>query len=52
MIGISWCAGLVPALGLARRAGLAELVDRHVTVPGAAGAKVGCLVALGGIINE
>lgn len=42
-------AGLVPAAGLAGRAGLEELADRHLSVPGsagaAAGAKVGCLVA-------
>ena len=42
-------AGLVPALGLARRAGLNELAARWLTVPGgagvAAGAKVACLVA-------
>jgi hypothetical protein len=42
-------AGLVPALGVAQRAGLVELADRHLTVPGgagaAAGAKVACLVA-------
>lgn len=41
--------GLVPALGLAGRAGLAELSDRHLTVAGgagvAAGAKVASLVA-------
>src|SRR6266487_2814711 len=43
------CAGLVPALGLAARAGLADLADRHLTVAGgagvAAGAKVASLVA-------
>lgn len=42
-------AGLVPALSLARRAGLAELTDHHLTVPGGAGAaadaKVSALVA-------
>jgi hypothetical protein len=42
-------AGLVPALRLAQRAGLGELANRHLSVPGgagvAAGAKVGCLVA-------
>ena len=42
-------AGLVPALALAGRAGLAELAQRHLTVPGgagtAAGAKVTGLVA-------
>jgi DDE family transposase len=42
-------AGLVPAFGLARRAGLVELADAHLTVPGgaghAAGAKVAALVA-------
>src|SRR6266702_1833982 len=43
------CAGLVPALGLAARAGLADLADRRLTVAGgagiAAGAKVMSLVA-------
>ena len=42
-------AGLVPAVELARRAGLEQLVREHVTVPGgagvAAGAKVSALVA-------
>jgi hypothetical protein len=42
-------AGLVPVLALARRAGLGELADRHLSVAGgagvAAGAKVGSLVA-------
>jgi hypothetical protein len=42
-------AGLVPTVALAARAGLEQLVDRHLTVPGgagaAAGAKVGSLVA-------
>jgi len=42
-------AGLVPAVALARHAGLEQLADRHLTVPGAAGvaagAKVGSLVA-------
>jgi hypothetical protein len=42
-------AGLVPAVALARRAGLQQLADRQLSVPGgagvAAGAKVGCLVA-------
>jgi hypothetical protein len=42
-------AGLVPLVALAQRAGLASLVDRHLTVPGgagqAAGAKVSGLVA-------
>ncbi len=42
-------AGLVPAVTLAGRARLAELADRHLSVPGgagvAAGAKVGSLVA-------
>ena len=31
------CAGLVPVLGLAERAGLGEAVDRLVWLPGAAG---------------
>ncbi|MCW2542369.1 MAG: family transposase [Frankiales bacterium] len=42
-------AGLVPAVELAHRAGLAQLTGRHLTVPGgagvAAGAKVTALVA-------
>ncbi|MGI9092844.1 MAG: IS1380 family transposase [Mycobacteriales bacterium] len=42
-------AGLVPALALARRAGVGELAGRHLTVPGGAGhdagAKVSALVA-------
>jgi len=41
-------AGLVPAMGLAARAGLIELADRHLTVSGgpghAAGLKVSALV--------
>jgi hypothetical protein len=43
------CAGLVPALALARQAGLARLTEAHVTVPGgagvAAGAKATAIVA-------
>src|SRR5438132_9121757 len=46
-VGVVCRAG--PALGLAGRAGLAELADRHLTVAGgagvAAGAKVMALVA-------
>ena len=42
-------AGLVPAMSLAARAGLVDLADRHLTVPGgaghAAGLKVSALVA-------
>jgi len=42
-------AGLVPAMALARRGGLAELTDHHLTVAGgpghAAGLKVSALVA-------
>ena len=42
-------AGLVPVLALCQRAGLDQLADRHLTVPGgsgvAAGAKVSALVA-------
>ena len=42
-------AGLVPAMGLAARADLIDLADRHLTVPGgpghAAGSKVSALVA-------
>ncbi len=45
-------AGLVPAVALASRAGLIELADRHLTVPGgpghAAGLKVSALV--GGMV--
>jgi Transposase DDE domain group 1 len=47
--GLVSCAGLVPALALGGRAGLADLADRHLTVAGGAGvgagAKVGSLVA-------
>lgn len=43
------CAGLVPALSLAERAGLTDLAQRHLSVPSgagvAAGAKVATLVA-------
>ncbi|MDQ2837160.1 MAG: IS1380 family transposase [Actinomycetota bacterium] len=43
------CAGLVPVLGLAQRAGLSELAQARLTVPGgaghAAGLKVSALVA-------
>jgi hypothetical protein len=43
------CAGLVPAIALAERAGLAALAGAHLSVPGAAGvaagAKVSALVA-------
>jgi hypothetical protein len=43
------CAGLVPVLALAERAGLSALAGAHLSVPGgagvAAGAKVGSLVA-------
>src|SRR6266700_5872255 len=35
------CAGLVPALGLAARAGLADLADRRLTVAGGAGMVAG-----------
>ncbi len=42
-------AGLVPAMGLAARAGLIDLADRHLTVPDGpghgAGLKVSTLVA-------
>src|SRR6476660_1141017 len=34
-------AGLVPAMGLASRAGLTQLLDRHLTVPGGAGHAAG-----------
>jgi hypothetical protein len=47
--GLVSCAGLVPALAMAQRAGLLELAGEHLTVPGgagsAAGAKVSALVA-------
>jgi hypothetical protein len=38
------CAGLVPVLAVARRAGLGELADRQLTVPGAAGHEAGAKV--------
>jgi hypothetical protein len=38
------CAGLVPAVALARRGGLAELADRQLSVPGGAGAAAGAKV--------
>jgi hypothetical protein len=38
------CAGLVPALALARRAGLAGLVDGFLTVAGGAGVGAGAKV--------
>jgi hypothetical protein len=37
-------AGLVPAVELAHRAGLAQLAGRHLTVPGGAGVAVGAKV--------
>ena len=47
-------AGLVPAMSLAARAGLIELTDRHLSVPGgpghAAGLKVSAL--LGGMVAK
>jgi hypothetical protein len=47
--GLVSCAGLVPAVALAQRAGLVQLADHHLTVPGgpgvAAGVKVTALVA-------
>jgi len=43
------CAGLVPVIALAERAGLHDLVAVHVRVPGSGGSnravKVGALVA-------
>ena len=43
------CAGLVPVLALAERAGLHDLVDEHVQVPGSVGsnpaAKIAALIA-------
>jgi len=38
-------AGLVPVMALAQRAGLAGLVEAHVSVPGPAGAHAGVKVA-------
>ena len=38
-------AGLVPVMALAQRAGLAGLVEAHVSVPGPAGAHAGAKVA-------
>jgi len=38
-------AGLVPAIGLAGRAGLVDLADRHLTVPGGAGHTAGLKVS-------
>ena len=38
-------AGLVPAMGLAARAGLVELADRQLTVPGGAGHPAGLKVS-------
>jgi hypothetical protein len=45
-------AGLVPAMGLAARADLAELAERHVTVPGGAGHAAGLKVSalVGGMV--
>jgi hypothetical protein len=39
------CAGLVPVMRLARNAGLLELAERHVRVPGPAGANAGVKIA-------
>ena len=39
------CAGLVPAVALARHAGLEQLADRNLTVPGGAGATAGAKVS-------
>ncbi len=36
------CAGLVPVLALAERAGLAELVGQHLTLAGEGGADARC----------
>jgi hypothetical protein len=42
------CAGLAPVLTLADRAGLCDLVDKHLTVPGSVGARAKALaLALG-----
>ena len=38
-------AGLVPAMALAGKAGLAELADRHLTVGGGPGSASGCKVS-------
>jgi len=45
-------AGLVPAMGLARRAGLTELADRHLSVAGGAGFAAGLKVSalVGGMV--
>src|SRR3954452_18207387 len=43
--GLVSAAGLVPVLGLVRRAGLIELADAQLAVPGAAGAAAGAKVA-------
>ncbi len=39
------CAGLVPVMALAQKAGLPGLVREHVSVPGSAGANAGLKVA-------
>jgi hypothetical protein len=45
-------AGLVPAMGLVRRAGLTELADRHLSVAGGAGFAAGLKVSalVGGMV--
>ncbi len=39
------CAGLVPVVALAERAGLSELADAHLSVPGGAGVAAGAKVS-------
>jgi Transposase DDE domain group 1 len=42
--GLVSCAGLVPALALGQRAGLGQLADGHLSVPGGAGVSAGAKV--------
>ncbi len=46
-------AGLVPAMGVVRRAGSTELADRHVSVAGGAGFAAGLKVSalVGGMVG-
>jgi hypothetical protein len=49
--GLVSCAGLVPVLALAERAGLTALAGAHLTVPGGAGIAAGAKVsALAGVV--
>jgi Transposase DDE domain group 1 len=43
--GLVSCAGLVPALALGQRAGLGQLADRHLSIPGGAGVSAGAKVS-------